>query len=193
MEEKNLNRNLKYWWFPMLFGLFFIIVGIWILRSPKESMITLTRLVGALALVSGTTQIFFTLIHTKRIPGWGIQLVSGGLDLALGFLLVMKPEVLLNIITFFVGIWLIVNAVLFIIKATEARDAKRSLWSAEMGWGIFLLVLAVIIIWHPLFLGIPIAIWAGMAFVVLGVFRIVVAFRLRRHRLHTLHDRDQQE
>jgi uncharacterized membrane protein HdeD (DUF308 family) len=63
----------------------------------------------------------------------------------------------------------------------------------EMGWGIFLLFLAVIIIWHPLFLGIPIAIWAGMAFVVLGVFRIVVTFRLRKHRLDVLHKADPQE
>lgn len=193
MEEGKLKRNLRYWWFPMLFGVLFIIIGIWILSSPKESMTVITRVIGAMALVSGTAQIIFTLLHRRGIPGWGIQLVSGSLDLALGFLLVLKPEVLLKVITFFVGIWLIVNSVLFIIRATEARDAKRSIWSMEMGWGIFLLFLAVVIIWHPLFLGIPIAIWAGMAFVVLGVFRIVVTFRLRRHRLNVLHKADQQE
>jgi uncharacterized membrane protein HdeD (DUF308 family) len=89
MEENKLNRNLQYWWFPMLFGVLFIIIGIWILSSPEESMTVITRIIGALALVSGTAQIIVTLLHRRGIPGWGIQLVSGSLDLALGFLLVL--------------------------------------------------------------------------------------------------------
>jgi uncharacterized membrane protein HdeD (DUF308 family) len=59
--SKNNSVSLKYWWFPLLFGVLFLLIGIWILRAPAESLSTLTKIVGVIAIVSGTVQLVFTL------------------------------------------------------------------------------------------------------------------------------------
>jgi hypothetical protein len=40
-------------------------------------------------------------------------------------------------------------------------------------------LLAFIFLWHPMILGATFAIWAAIAFILLGVFRITLTFRLR--------------
>jgi uncharacterized membrane protein HdeD (DUF308 family) len=177
------QNRLNYWWFPLLFGILFLAIGIWILRSPKESLTTLTKIVGIIMLVSGTTQILFTAMNRQGIPGWGFQLTGGIFDLAIGIILVVNPLLLLKIITIFVGIWLVVNSVTLIQHATQARTSGSAFWKWELGLGILLLLTAIIFIWHPLILGITIAIWTALAFIILGIFRIILVFQLRSQQL----------
>ncbi len=176
------KKNLTYWWFPLLFGVIFILIGIWILQSPVESFEKITKIIGVIIVVSGTTQLLFSVSNRLRIPWWGLQAVNGIIDLAIGIILIIYPEILLRIITIFVGVWLIVNSVLIIMKAAEARKKGSAYWKWEVILGILLLLLAFTFFWHPVVIGITVAIWTAMAFIMLGVFRIVLTFRLRKNR-----------
>ena len=90
-----------------------------------------------------------------------------------------NPSLLLKVITLFVGIWLIANSISVFMKAAEARKDQHKYWTWEFALGIFLMVLAIVFLWHPMLLGISIAVWTGLAFIILGIFRIVLTFRLR--------------
>ena len=174
----------SYWWVPMLFGVIFIITGIWILRLPVESYEQITKMIGVIILVSGTTQILFTVGNRKAIPGWEFQATGGLIDLVIGIILIMNPAILLKIITLFVGIWLIVNSVTLIKRAVEARKEKRGYWKWELILGLMLLLLAILFLWHPMIVGLTIAIWSAWAFIILGVFRIALTIKLRRQSVH---------
>jgi uncharacterized membrane protein HdeD (DUF308 family) len=89
----------------------------------------------------------------------------------------------LKIITLFVGIWLIVNSISIFMKAAESRKDQHPYWKWEFALGVFLMLLAAIFLWHPMLLGISIAIWTALAFIFLGVFRIVLTLRLRSLRI----------
>jgi uncharacterized membrane protein HdeD (DUF308 family) len=182
-QEPAENKNLTYWWFPLLFGVLFILIGIWILRSPVESFEKITRVIGVIILVSGTTQVWVTLGNRHEIPGWGFQLAGAFMDLAIGIILVIYPEFLLRIITFFVGAWLIVNSATLIRRSISARRLQHSFWKWELALGILLMILAILFFWHPLLLGATFAVWTAIAFIILGIFRIVLTFRLRKNRL----------
>lgn len=175
-------RKSTYWWIPLLFGVAFILIGYWILRSPEESFEKITKFIGVIILVSGTIQLFFTVKFRRGIPGWGFQLTGDLFDLAVGIALIVNPSLLLKLITLFVGIWLIANSISIFMKAAEARKDQHDYWGWEFALGIFLMLLAVIFLWHPLLLGISIAIWTALAFIILGVFRIALTIRLRRLR-----------
>ncbi|RLD93387.1 MAG: hypothetical protein DRJ13_15695, partial [Bacteroidetes bacterium] len=45
----------------MLFGVVFVLIGFWILRSPEESFEKITKFIGVIILISGATQLFFTI------------------------------------------------------------------------------------------------------------------------------------
>lgn len=168
----------RYWWVPLLFGVAFLVVGWWMLRQPEESFAQITKFIGVIILVSGAVQLIFTLRHREGIPGWGFQAAGDVFDLVVGTALVVNPGLLLTLITLFVSIWLIVNAVTIFMRAAEARKDGLEFWSWEFALGVVLMVLAVLFIWHPMALGMTIAIWTGLAFVILGAFRIVLTMRL---------------
>lgn len=180
-QDVTEKRNLTYWWVPMLFGVIFIIIGIWILKAPMESYEKITKLIGVIILVSGTSQVVFTVSNRKGIPGWGFQLAGGLVDLAIGIILVVNPIILLKIITIFVGAWLIVNSVTLIMRALEARQAGNTYWKWEVILGVVLLLTAILFFWHPLILGLTFALWTALAFIILGIFRIALTIKLKRH------------
>ena len=176
------TRKSTYWWVPLLFGVAFILIGFWILRSPEESFEKITKFIGVIILVSGAIQFIITLMHHRGIPGWGFQLAGNIFDLAVGAALLFNPSLLLKVITLFVGIWLIVNSISIFMRAAETRKDKNDVWIWEFALAVFLMVLAAIFLWHPALLGISIAVWTALAFIILGIFRIVLTLRLRRLR-----------
>ena len=175
-------RKSTYWWVPLLFGVVFVLIGYWILRSPEESFEKITKYIGVIILISGSIQLYFTIRNRRGIPGWGFQLAGDLFDLAVGAALVINPSLLLKLITLFVGIWLIANSIAIFMKAAEARKDQHKYWAWEFALGIFLMLLAIVFLWHPMLLGITIAVWTGLAFIILGIFRIALTFRLRRLR-----------
>jgi len=181
-REATIERKPQYWWVPLLFGVVFMLIGYWILKSPEESFEKITKFIGVIILISGTVQLFFTIRNRRDIPGWGFQLAGDLFDLAVGAALVINPSLLLKVITLFVGIWLIANSISIFMKAAEARKDQQKYWSWEFALGIFLMLLAIVFLWHPMLLGISIAVWTGLAFIILGIFRIVLTLRLRKLR-----------
>jgi len=178
-QEVSTSRKPLYWWIPLLFGFVFILIGLWILRSPEESFEKITKFIGIIILISGAIQLFFTIKNLRGTPGWGFQLAGDLFDLAVGTALVVSPSLLLKLITLFVGIWLIVNSISIFMKAAGARKDQRRFWMWEFALAVFLMLLAVVFLWHPMLLGISIAVWTGLAFIILGIFRIVLTLRLR--------------
>jgi len=181
-QEVITTRKPQYWWMPLLFGVAFILIGFWILRSPEESFEKITKFIGIIILISGAIQLFFTLKNRRGTPGWGFQLAGDLFDLAVGTALVVNPSLLLKLITLFVGIWLIVNSISIFMKAAEVRKDQKRFWIWEFALAVFLMLLAVAFLWHPVLLGISIAVWTGLAFIILGIFRIVLTLRLRSLR-----------
>jgi uncharacterized membrane protein HdeD (DUF308 family) len=99
--------------------------------------------------------------------------------MAIGLILILNPAILLKIITIFAAIWLAISGVRVLRRDFEFREGERDIWRWEMILGIVLLLLAILLLWHPMVLGLTIAIWTAAAFIALGIFRISLTLRLR--------------
>jgi len=179
-QEMTAKNKLSYWWVPIIFGLIFIATGIWILGAPAESFEKITMFVGIIILVSGTSGLFISISNRRTIPGWGFQLVGGIIDMAIGLILIVNPEILLKIITILAAIWLTLSGIMVLRQAFNFREGDRDIWRWEMIFGIVLLLLAILLLLHPMILGLTIAIWTAIAFIALGIFRISLTIRLKR-------------
>lgn len=175
----SLKNVSSYWWFPILFDVIFILTGIWILSSPIESYVQISRIIGVILLISGGIQIFLATSRREEIPGWAFQATGGLIDVLIGIVLIVNPVILLKVITLFVGIWLIVNSVKLISRAIETRKTRSEAWKWELAYGLALLLLAILFIWHPMVVGFTIAIWTALALILLGIFRIALSLRMR--------------
>lgn len=167
------------WWIALLKGAMLIVFGIWILRSPSESIVKLSIVFGILIIVSGLLEVWLAFSNKQKKLSWEWTLTSGILDILLGAFLVANPEIILLLITFFVSIWLLIRGILSIRLATIVKKEGGSGYGFNMVLGILLIILAVVFIWHPEVLGITIAFWTALSFIFLGIFRIVLAFKYR--------------
>lgn len=178
-QETTLGKKNQYWWVPMIFGAIFIITGIWILRAPEESFSKITIFIGIIILVSGTSGLFLTIYNRRAIPRWGFQLFGALVDMGIGLILIINPDIFLKIVTIFAAIWLTISGILVLRHTFEFREGERDIWRWEMILGIVLLLLAILLLIHPMILGFTIALWTAVAFIALGIFRITLTIRLR--------------
>jgi uncharacterized membrane protein HdeD (DUF308 family) len=177
---KTIKESVNYWWLLLLIGLILIATGIWIFASPAAAYVSLSILFGVSILIIGIFETAFAISARGSIEGWGWMLASGVLDLIIGIYLLMYPVVTMAILPFILGFWLMFRG----FSAFGFAFDMKSYGSKDWGW---LLLLAIAIIFFGfMVLAVPafgvanIIVWTGLSFIAAGVYRVVLAFKLRK-------------
>lgn len=177
------NENRKsYWWMSLISGLALLVFGAWFLVAPMESFQSLTIVFGILILISGIFEIYLSLKNRKQVFDYMSHLWGGVLNVILGVLLISNPKTILWIISVIIGFWLIFKGGEQIKKAFDLKKNNSSNWKTVLVFGIVLVLVAAFLLWHPEIIGITIAFWTALAFILIGIFRIYLSFRLREMR-----------
>lgn len=175
-----IDDKKNYWWLGLLSGILFLIFGLWIMASPIESFKALTIVFGSFTLLSGIIGLLFSFFNKSKHSSFYSFLFGGVFDVVLGLILIANPKTILVIITFIISAWIIYRAV-FLIRAALAERAQRfDAWKTKMVYGISLLVLSIILLWHPEIIGITLGFWTALAFLFMGVFRVSLALKQKR-------------
>ena len=180
MTNQNSENARISWWMYLLNGALLIILGIWMLKMPGDSFNAMARIVGIIVLFSGLLELGLSIYFRKAIKEWGWNLVGGVVDLLIGAFLIANPKAILLILTLIISIFLIVRGILWIREAMLLRNQDNNKWKWILGMGIFLLIFAIILIWHPQIVGLTLMIWMAISFISLGIFRVSLAFKISK-------------
>ena len=93
MNLKTALKSVKYWYLPVITGIIFVLVGIWVLRTPLGSYVTLAMLFSFTFLIAGLIEIIYAISNRKVIDSWSWSLAGGIVDFLIGVLLVSQPEI----------------------------------------------------------------------------------------------------
>jgi uncharacterized membrane protein HdeD (DUF308 family) len=167
----------------MLFGLFFIAIGIWVFRTPLASYLTLAMLFSISFIVSGLSEIVFSISNKDELENWGWTLTSGILTLLMGGLLIMNPGVSVVTLPFYVGFVILFRSIGAISFSLDLKSYGVLDWGYLMGIGLLGVLFAFILLWNPLFGGMSVVIWTGLAFIIAGVYSCYFSLKLKK-----LHD-----
>ncbi|WP_299535554.1 HdeD family acid-resistance protein [Ulvibacterium sp.] len=174
------TKSIKYWYVPLIMGLIFLGTGIYTFMVPLESYLTLALLFGISFLVSGIMEVVFSIANRKHIENWGWSLVSGILSLAIGILLIMRPDISLLTLPIYVGFWVFFRSIMAIGVSIDLKRFGILDWGNLMLVGVFGLMFSFFLLWNPLFAGITIVVWTGLALISVGIFGIYFAFKLKK-------------
>ncbi|WP_103070155.1 HdeD family acid-resistance protein [Aquimarina sediminis] len=177
---KTVNDSVKYWYLPLIIGLIFIALGIYVLISPLESYVTLSYLFSISFVISGIVEIYFSVSNRNEIDNWGWNLVFGISTLIIGILLFMHPEISITILPFYVGFLLMFRSAMAMGYALDLKHYGVLDWGNLMILGILGFIFSFILIWNPLFAGITILVWTALALIAVGVFNIYVSIKLKK-------------
>jgi uncharacterized membrane protein HdeD (DUF308 family) len=156
--------------------------GIAILAKPAEGYITLSILFSLIMAGTGFSQIVFAISSRHTLKNWGWTLVSGILDLALGTFLIIYPVITMATLPFIVGFYLMFRAIYLIGASIDLNSIGIKGWGWVLAGGIALLALGFLTMYYPAAGTLGIIAFSGCAFIVSGIFNIVLAFQLKSLR-----------
>ncbi len=176
----SVKSAAKNWWLSLILGVLFILLGMWVFRTPLASYISLSMLFSIFIFVSGIFGIIFSISNRKEMDGWGWHLAGGTLDLIIGSLLVLHPSITMAILPFYVGFWILFGGIFGIGLSFQLRSFGVPNWGLLLVFGILTVLFSFLLLLNPVFTGLGIVYMTAIAFIVMGIFRIILAFDLKR-------------
>jgi len=179
-----IKSGVKNWWWFLIIGLMSLAAGIAIFAKPAEGYISLSILFSLIMAGTGFSQIVFAVSSRQTMKNWGWTLVSGILDFALGTFLMLYPVITMTTLPFIVGFYLMFRATYLIGASIELNSIGIKGWGWILTGGIVLLTLGFLTLYYPAAGALGIVACSGYAFIVSGIFNIVLAFQLKSFKAH---------
>ena len=176
-----VKGRVKNWWISLIIGVIAIALGIWCIAAPSGTLVALSYVFIFAFLISGVAEIFFSISNRKILNGWGWYLASGIIELLLGILLLILPLQLITVmLVYLVGFWILFRSIWIIGEAVELQQMGIKKWGWMLAIGIICLIFSFFFLISPMiFKGTFMVVFASVAFIIYGIFRIVLAFDLR--------------
>ena len=133
----------------------------------------------------------FSIQNREVIDNWGWQLVIGILTLAVGILMLIRPEISQVTLPFYIGFVVLFRSIWAIGMAIDMRSYRILSWGNFAVMGVLGSLLGFILIWNPVFAGLTAVAFTGLAFIIGGIFNVMISFRLKK--LHDLPKRISKE
>jgi uncharacterized membrane protein HdeD (DUF308 family) len=161
----------SFWWLLVLTGLISIGLGVVVLANPSASLETLCVLVGIYLFVAGVVAIVKTASDRSRDA---VGILLGIVALIAGVVVIRHPSGSLVAVSLAIGLFFIVDGALDLARAIIGP--RRLLHLVR---GALLLAAGVVIVSSPHISVKTLAIIAGIALVLNGLFQISEGFLLR--------------
>lgn len=170
------------WWLVLILGLVSVIVGGLVLWQPFTAVFVAAIFFGVYLLVSGVLQLIMSFDHGLETGARVLSAIAGVIGIVLGIICLESVRNGIELLILFIGIWFILRGVLQLFTAAAQPSGKGS----NKGLLVFLGVLgilagAIVLLWPINSLAV-LVIMAGIWLIVLGIFEVISALRIRSLR-----------
>lgn len=148
---KSIKNSVQYWYLPLISGLLFIGMGIFTFNHPLASYVTLSFLFSLSFLLSGLSEIVFSISNKNELDNWGWTLTFGLITFIMGILLLIHPEISLTTLPLYVGFTVLFRAIGSIGYSIELRSYKVQDWGYLLIVGLLGLLFSFLLIRNPVF------------------------------------------
>lgn len=180
---KTIKKSLSHWYLITIIGVIFVLLGIWVFRTPLASYLVLATFFSLSFLLSGVAEISFALGNKDKIDSWGWFLASGIFSALIGVLLLSNPALSMATLPLYVGFGILFRAIAGVSFALGLKDHgdeyQSMLWMSIAG-----IVLSFLLIWNPAVIGMTLVSLTALTFILIGAG--VIWFSLKLRKLHQL-------
>ncbi|MEO8950153.1 MAG: DUF308 domain-containing protein [Mucilaginibacter sp.] len=183
METSTFNvvsNIISHWWLIFIAGIVLVGIGIWIILSPFQSLVSLCLAIAIGMMASGCFEIIFSIKNHRSINGWGWLLAAGIIDLLIGGYLFNYPLITMVILPYVISIWILYRAIVAIGNALLMRSYGIRDWKRPALIASTVIFLALAILFYPLYGIKALIFWTGIAFICSGIFRIYLSLNFRK-------------
>lgn len=165
-------------WSSLLIGVFFLIIGVFIISFPEENLFAITWLIGILFVITGFIEIFVRRIMKQATQkGSNLLIVLGIINIILGILILFNVVTSTTFIVYLFAIWFIINAVLNMFTITPAEGSNKRFHMVSILLNIIEIIFGVILLFNPLIAAVVIAVFMSAVFFIIGITYLIDALR----------------
>ena len=182
LRKSDRSGNLfRYWRVSLVVGVLGIATGVACVVVPADSLAVLTVFFISVLVVGGIFNIAWAVANRNWNGTWGWSLARGLIEVLLGVWLMLLPLPLVTtLLIYVVGFWMLFQSVLGICESCALAPFRGTGWGWLLACNILSLICSFVFLDAPLYGGIFILACVGTAFILYGIFRIVLAFVWRR-------------
>jgi uncharacterized membrane protein HdeD (DUF308 family) len=171
--ESIVSRKPRYWWVFMLQGIILLALGIYMLFAPVNGFAALGFLFGLAILLTGIFELL-RVIRDRDQASRAWHLLLGVINIILGIILVGHIGTSEAILRIVLGLWFLFSGISLM---SFSRLTGRN-WLLTAG-GVIVVLFALAIIFKPVFGAVTIDLLIAVAFIVTGLFEVVLGYRLK--------------
>lgn len=175
-----LTNTVKYWYIPLIFGIIFVLSGIYVFTTPLETYLALSVLFSVTFLISGITEVFFSLQNTKSLNGWAWYLVDGLLSATIGAYLIVHPAVSMAILPFVVAFSLLFRSFQLLGFSFDMKNLKMKNWGNVALTSIVGIIFSFLLLASPIITSMSIVSLTAFALIFIGGASIGLSFNLKQ-------------
>ena len=157
----------KIMWMDIALSICLTLVGLIFLVYPDVSVTVIGVIFGLLITVLGGVLIY-TYLKRREIPLFRFNLIYGILGVILGILTIISPFTFTQVITIFIGIWILYMAVIKIDFAVRLKLLEERSWLFLLVSALLEIFMSILIFINP-FSNLIITEIAGAYFVLCGI------------------------
>ena len=174
-----MKEALKNWWLVLIKGIILVLLSFFVFRHPVSALIGLALYIGISLMVTGVLLIITSLSNRNR-EQWGWQLAEGIIDVLFALILLSNPAVTASVFPFVVGFWIMMYGVILFINSFNLKKDGEKSWWMNLITGILTVIIGYFITSNIVVGAFTITFWIGLGILLLGLFNISIAFRMKK-------------
>lgn len=170
METETKKRSVL----SVIVGIVSIIVGVWCIFTPANTLAALTLLFIIGFFAAGILDISLA-VTTFRYPGWGWRLFAGIIDILLGIWLCAMPGAeAATVVVYVVGFYIFFYSAMGIVESVHLSRYGISGWGWMLFFNIVGVVTSFLFLISPIFGGVFVSWLVGLSFISYGIYRCLL-------------------
>ncbi len=149
-------------------AILYIIMGLGLIIFNQSAMTAVCYIAGVAGIIYGAIRLFMFFSDTDKALAEGTSMVSGGIFLILGLMLVIRASYIVTIFAVLIGIAIAIDSIIKLQTALDMKRLGQNKWKALLISALVMLVISIVLLFDP---------WQGSKFiaVVMGIALIADA------------------
>ena len=172
-----MKKRSGFGWLELVEGILLILLSIYTIIWPDRALTGWIVLYGLIAVIMGVADILLY-IRVERFTGFGpiLSLVSGALSVMTGVMLLVYPNAGKWVMSLLFPLWFLTHCISNLTHLNWVRlTAGRVNYTISLVLNILGIVLATLMLLHPVLSAVSMSLTIGFYLILLGVDGIVLA------------------
>ncbi|MFP4363920.1 MAG: HdeD family acid-resistance protein [Spirochaetia bacterium] len=174
-----ISLNLFNWKYTLLRGILTAVFGALLLFVPEFSLLALIFLFGAFIALDGLIELVNLFTRAERTDAWWGLLIRGILELLIGILIFIMPNVTAIVLLYLIAFWAILIGIFELVYAIRIREVVQGEWLLAVS-GVLSIAIGILLAVWPI-PGVLAVTWLiGLYALIMGIILIINAIRLKK-------------